>query len=241
MLLRLGILIAGSLDWRNEPYRVAWRKLRLIPEDGIPVRAPIRYGRLSRSNTYTMVFAPSSPAGQAKVRRCLHPVSSIADIVDEAKALWVAERPANSQPLAGRAHSADWGCVALLANPESMTSHRFLDDWAKRIALERNPDGSPTYDSTFYRVKGASAICNRGLLQIAWPTRCDSSAAFDRCDLLLATATRPTPDHASGDFPTPAVIAEAWNRAGNANYFRINRKHSLYSFEDEEIESFLRV
>jgi hypothetical protein len=87
MSLQLGILIAGSLDWRNEPYRTAWRKSRLMPEDGIPVRVPIRYGRLSRNKTYTMVFAPDSPVGQAKVRRCVRPASSIADIVEEAKAL----------------------------------------------------------------------------------------------------------------------------------------------------------
>jgi hypothetical protein len=114
-----------------------------------------------------------------------------------------------------------------------------LTDWAKRVVLERNPDGSPTYDSNSYSLKGVSAISNRGLLQILWPIRVNTNATLDTCDLLLATATRPTPDPTTGDFPTPAVIAEAWNRAGNADYFRMNRKHGLYSFQDEEIQSFL--
>jgi hypothetical protein len=146
----LGILIAGSLDWRSEPYRDEWRKSRLASGAGVPVRPPIRYGRLSRDNTYTMVFAPGCPDGQAKVRLCLHPVSSIVDLVDEAKALWVAERPANSQPLPGRLHSADWGCVALLANPEAADTRQVLGQWAKRVALEKDQRGRPTYDGTSY-------------------------------------------------------------------------------------------
>jgi hypothetical protein len=241
MPLRLGILIAGSLDWSNESYRVEWRKSRLVAEGGIPVRVPIRYGGLSRSNTYTMVFSPGCPEGQAKVRRCLRPVSSIVDLVAEAKALWAAERPADSKPLTARAHSADWGCVALLPNPTVPSSHHLLDGWAKQIASERNSDGSPTYDRSYYSVKGASAITNRGLLHIAWPAPFSTNAAFDICDLLLATPTRPTPDQTTGDFPSPAVIAGAWNRAGNAEYFRMNREYGLRTFQDEEIQSFLRV
>lgn len=233
--------MAGSLDWRSEPYRREWRRSRLTSDVGILVRAPIRYGRLSQSNTYTMVFAPGCPDGQAKVRLCSRPVSSIADLVDEAKALWVAERPPNSRPLPGRLHSADWGCVALLANPEAGDTQQVLGQWAKRVALEKDQRGRPTYDSTSYMVKGISAICHRGLLQIPWPVSADNNTALDSCDLLVATATRPTPDSATGDFPTAAVIAEACNRAGNADYFHKNRKHGLQTFQDEDIQTLLHV
>ena len=119
---------------------------------GVLVKAPIRYGRRSRTSTYTMVFDPGCPDGQAKVRPCLRSVSSIADLVEEAKALWVAERPANSQPQPGRAHSAEWGCVALLANPGAVNSRRLLDDWAERVALEKDRDHRPTYSSKSYEV-----------------------------------------------------------------------------------------
>lgn len=158
MSWRLGILIAGSLDWRGEPYRGEWRQSRLTPDAGVVVRAPIRYGRLSQSGTYTMVFAPGCPDGQAKVRMCSRPLSSLADLTDEAKALWAAERPPNSRPLPGRLHSAEWGCVALLASPEAVDSQHMLARWAKRVALEKDQHGRPTYDATFYAVKGMSAI-----------------------------------------------------------------------------------
>ena len=241
MSWRLGVLIAGSLDWRSEPYRHEWRQSHLTSDEGVPVRAPIRYGRLSRDSTYTMVFAPGCPDGQAKVRLCSRPVSSIADLVDEAKALWVAERPANSQPLPGRLHSADWGCVALLANPEAIGSEQMLAQWAKRTVLEKDQHGRPTYDSTLYAVKRMSPICNRGLLQIPWPARVDNDTALDSCDFLIATATRPTPVLATGEFPIAEVIAEAWNSAGNAEYFHMNRKHGLHTFQDQEIQTFLQV
>jgi hypothetical protein len=67
------------------------------------VKAPIRYGRLSRSKTYTMVFDPGCRDGQAKVRSCLRSVSSIADLVEEAKALWVAETSPQHRLVGGTA------------------------------------------------------------------------------------------------------------------------------------------
>lgn len=51
----------------------------------------------------------------------------------------------------------------------------------------------------------------------------------------MATATRPTPVLATGDFPNAAVIAEAWNRTGNAEYFHMNPKHGFHTFQDQEI------
>src|SRR5262245_38785474 len=67
LMWSVGILIAGSLYWSTEPYRVRWRRKFLDMDRVIPVRAPIRYGRRSRHGSYTMVFAPGGPMGQAKV------------------------------------------------------------------------------------------------------------------------------------------------------------------------------
>src|SRR5206468_11285798 len=64
MPLKTGILISGSLYWRNVPHRSRWREQFLHMERATAVKVPIRYGRLSRSNTYTMVYAPDTPPGQ---------------------------------------------------------------------------------------------------------------------------------------------------------------------------------
>jgi hypothetical protein len=88
---------------------------------------------------------------------------------------------------------------------------------------------------------GASAIDERGILQIDWPDGPDTGKPIEGVDILLATATRPTPDLATGDLPSAAELARAWNEAGDASYFRQNRKSGIHTFQDEEIEALLRV
>lgn len=56
MPLSMGVLIIGSLYWR-EGGRDRWRRWRLDMTSKWLVRAPIRYGRRSLNNTFTMVFS----------------------------------------------------------------------------------------------------------------------------------------------------------------------------------------
>ena len=113
MPLNAGILIIGSLLWDER--RGPWRDARLDMTSAQTATAPIRYGRLSesRGNTYTMVFSRLCTAGHAKVLRCTRSVSTPAELIDEAEALWKAEQP-SADP--GRI-AVNWGCVALLSNP----------------------------------------------------------------------------------------------------------------------------
>jgi hypothetical protein len=142
----VGILIAGSLYWSTEPYRVAWRDKFLNIGRVIPVRAPIRYARKSRHGYYTMVFAPGSTMGQARVVACKTPAASVADIFTEAKAVWVAERPPDAPPAPGQLHSATWGCVAMLVRPNSQIPPSVFDEWARQVAQERGrPNGAKNY------------------------------------------------------------------------------------------------
>ena len=241
MSWNLGILMVGSLYWNDEPYRAAWRNERLEMDHAIPVTAPIRYGRRSLSGTYTMVFAPSCPLGKAKAIGCRRPIFSIAEVVEQAEALWIAECPRDSKPAASRKHSAHWGCVALLVNPRSSLPPHLLQQWAERVSQERDREGSPTYDSRRYEVRGVSAISSSGVLEIPWPNRAEDSQPLDSVDLLLATATLPTRDAETGDFPTIEAIAQAWNSAKGATYFRKNREHGFHTFQDTEIAALLRV
>jgi hypothetical protein len=110
----VGILIAGSLYWAAEQYRVVWRTKYLDMNKSVPVRVPIRYGRKSRLGSFTMVFAPGSPLGQAKVLACRKQAASIADILTQAKALWVAERPEYARACAW---SALFRIMGLCGNP----------------------------------------------------------------------------------------------------------------------------
>jgi hypothetical protein len=236
--LKTGILIAGSLYWRREAHRQAWREQFLNMTVVHPVTAPLRYGRLSRSGSYTMVFAPGTPNGQAKVVACQREAGSLGDIVKEAEALWRAERRPSLEPLAGQRHSGDWGCVALLPNPIASVAASLLDEWAGCVAQEcRDRGHTKNYDARAYNVRGRSAINDRGILQIPWPDQSNTGGPLDGLDLLLATATMPNSD--TGDFPSVAAIAAAWNTTKDAGYFHGNRKHGFYSFQDDEIAALL--
>ena len=128
------------------------------------VTAPIRYGRLSesRADTYTMVFSRSSEAGHAKAVRCTRGVSTPADLMAEAEALWKAEQPGAGL---GRI-TADWGCVALLCNPERNVPGSVLKAWADRVERE------PNYGQVCQTQEEGHLIGEDGLIRIDWPEDC---------------------------------------------------------------------
>jgi hypothetical protein len=242
MPLKTGILISGSLYWRNVPHRSRWREQFLHMERATAVKVPIRYGRLSRSNTYTMVYAPETPPGQAKVVPCKHDIASPEDIVTEAAALWAAEQSGDAGPPPAGSHSAQWGCVGLLPNPQGNVPNDLLEAWAQHVSAQRSGrNGARNYDPANYAVRGQVAIDARGRLQIPWPCRSGTGQALDGFDILLATATKPTPDRTTRDFVDTAAIAAAWNQVGDASYFHSNRKHGFETFQDREIAALLRL
>src|SRR4051812_12309125 len=98
MELSAGILIAGSLYWREVPHRVRWRDACLHLGGVTSVNVPLRYGRLSRSKTYTMVYAPGTPPGRAKAVPCESTVRSAEELVAQAAALWAAEQGGPRDP-----------------------------------------------------------------------------------------------------------------------------------------------
>ena len=213
MPLSVGVLIIGSLYWDQTGGRDGWRATRLQREHGWLVKAPIRYGRLSQNKTYTMVFAElgEGQLGQARVLQCRNSVSSIQELVIEAEWLWAAERR-NSQRLG---ISSDWGCVALLCNPGSEIQQELLDGWARHVGFN-------------YRADSGRRVDSRGILQIDWPLLSDDTGPVP-LDMLLATSNNPT-----GHLPSVEAIAEAWKLHGD-NYFRKNRAHSIYTFEDDAL------
>lgn len=235
MPLNAGILIIGSLLWDSEGGRPAWRNARL--ETAIAsmqtVTAPIRYGRLSasRGNTYTMVFSRKAPAGQAKVLRCVRTISTPADLNMEAEALWKAEQPSAAS---GRIAS-QWGCVALICNPDRKVPEYLLKAWAERVGRERN------YGEVTQTQEEGRLIDKNGHILIDWPKLVDTGEPV-QLDLLLVTANDPEISTTRPSYPDSVTIAGAWNVAASnhAEYFWRNVENGICTFQDAEIRTLLR-
>jgi len=230
--LTAGILIIGSLLWDEE--RQTWRGARLDMGSAETVTAPIRYGRLSgwrRGRTYTMVFSRLCEAGQARVVRCSHIISSADELIEEAEHLWKAEQP-NAE--AGRI-AADWGCVGLLCNPERKIPEDLLKGWANRVANE------PGYGNVPQIQKEGCLVSNDGLLHIPWPRMVEGGATV-RLDLLLATANHPTLTGTPPSYPSVETVCCAWNAAGgnHVEYFWRNVENGILTFQDDAIRKQLR-
>jgi hypothetical protein len=231
--LTAGVLIIGSLLWDSEKGRPAWREARLDVASAQSATAPIRYGRLSgkgRGHTYTMVFSRSAGIGRAKVVRCVHPISTPADLLAEAEALWKAE-----QPTAAAGRIADyWGCVVLLFNPERKVPEDLLKAWTDRIGRE------PDYGKMTQTEAEGRLMDENGRLLIAWPTCVDTGMPV-QLDLLLVTANDPEISATRPNYPDVATIATTWNVAAtkHAEYFWKNLDHGIRTFQDDEIRAVL--
>jgi hypothetical protein len=264
MSLSMGILVIGSLAWSEKGGRPRWRTKRLKDSGKVfcKVRAPIRYGRLSSHNTYTMVFADmlTDPLGHAEIFPCNDSTSNFEDLQEEARWLWAAERNKADLPEQNfKAVSADWGCVALLLNPK-LTDEKFklaqslLADWEKSVSQEQcyymdaearlvtKPGGPP-------RRAVGPLVRAGGQLDIVWP---DSEGGEELPDLLLATTN--TPCLAEGGrpaYPAPDQIVARWQEearitkgvgeAHQVNYFWRNYHSGFRTFQDEEIKQRLNA
>lgn len=224
-----GILMIGSLVWDRRDHRVSWRRNRLKAAPGIPVQAPIRYGRISkdREKTYTMVFSIEllpARVGWALVMPCRCPVINADHLVQEAQALWAAEQPTPSIP---GPLSASWGAVGLFSNPRCTTLDTVRTGWTERVAEEQK------HYAEFLHSNGeVAAVSPDGVLAIPWPTT-ESGHSLD-VDVLLAIAT--VPSLHNGSYATPEAIAEAWKRAPKQQrYFDENRRVGITTADDYRI------
>ena len=200
--MRAGILIIGSLLWDDQG-REQWRKSRLDVDQKVFVQAPIRYGRLSQGNTFTMTFAPDDSMGQAVLVPCKVPIGDMASLVTEAEALWQAEDHNASPHQIGKS----WGCVGALFRPGNQLED-LRRDWAAHFSKAV--------------LKPFSPVEMNGVLCVAWPDGTPASV-----DVILATANEPAPAAHSLD-----EIADAWVDRGHEDYFFQNVRHGIRTPQD---------
>jgi hypothetical protein len=232
MPLNVGVLIVGSLWWDKD--RQAWRDARLDMNSAQTVTAPIRYGRLSssRGNTYTMVFSRLCGSGRAKLVSCSHSISSFEELNAEAEHLWKAEY-LKAKP---KRIAKDWGCVALLCNPERKVPEDILKGWAERVGRE------PDYGYVSQTQEEGVLVCKDGLLRTDWPRLVEGGAPV-QLDLILATANDPQISATLPSYPSVDAIVNAWNAdtKNRVEYFWTNLDNGICTFQDDEIRARLHA
>lgn len=145
-------------------------------------------------------------------------------MIAEAQHLWKAEQPG---AVAGRI-AANWGCAAILCNPERKIPEDILRGWAERVARE------PDYGHVSQTQDEGELVSEDGLLQIGWPQVVSGGPV--QLDLLLATANDPRITATNPAYPTVEMIANAWNHAGNnVEYFWKNIDNDIKTFQDDEV------
>ena len=138
-MLRIGILIAGSLYWSDRAHRKNWRQQHLKAGSEICVSVPIRYGRLSSTRTYTMVFAPGCQSGEAKILvSALRQQPRAMTLFAKPRHYGLPRIPDGSPRKRTETLASDWGCVAFLANPKSVLPATIFKDWADRVTQEHH-------------------------------------------------------------------------------------------------------
>lgn len=230
--VHIGVLIIGSLYWDDAKRRPALRRERLDFERKEQVRVPIRYGRLSstRGKTYTMVI--SSGLAEENFGTAIAVPCTSADLFTEAEQLWAAEQNATHEP--DGTIATRWGCVGLLEHPRGPLDREERERWTKRVQRE------PCYGNLPHARDERPAVSESGFLSIDWPETVNGSLL--EWDVLLAAVTCPT--LVNGEYPSPSVIARAWQTSegrSEVKYFRENRKNGIRTFQDGEIEAMLGI
>jgi hypothetical protein len=232
--LKGGVLIIGSLLWddalnNNDKIRKKWRKMRLQSDKKILVKLPIRYGRLSNNNIFTMLFSMNCERYNQYGTGYIipfksNPFNTHRQMLYEAKAL------AKAEGIPERLECS-WGKVSIIFNPKlsQELKERVLNVWKLKFHK---------LDQKDYRLGNEKPCLNKNFeLSISWP-KCifsRSRSVLSELDFLLATATKPN----KKDYPTSLDIAAKVRQDKIRYYFAQNIQSGITTFQDREIIKYL--
>ena len=229
--LKGGVLIIGSLYWQDhltvegDYIRKDWRNSRLDLERFLDVNAPIKYGRFSKAGSYTMIFDGDLSAGQFGVGKFCpfkKDTTNWDDLHKEATLLSVAEGM-NGDLIAG---DYAWSVCGILFNPklEKKLKEEILEKW--REQLSQHVRGYKKLDSA----PSSYSMNNKGEFDFPWPD------GLNDYDFLIGTASKPK----FRQGVTELTVDEISNHVPNRHYFLPNRKHSITTYQDDEILEILK-
>ena len=226
-----GVLIIGSLLWDNSEIRKEWRNKNLRPlQEGITVKAPIRYGRISKSRncTYSMVFSnecvESSKLGIAKFLGFLNNPVSFDEFWIHCNALIQAER---NKAESFATFNWSWGALGLCINPKTEIHN------PKKVELLKEnwkTKYSSLIPSDFQVDSEGLIISGEGILNVQWMEE------LDKYDFFITTLTKP-----EKKYPSSYKIAERMIINKDESYFNTTQEYGIKTFQDNEIKLELKV
>lgn len=245
MNLKGGALLIGSLLWQDhlnleakDNIRRKWRNKHLAQEEKVRVSVPIRYGRLSNSNIYTMVLSNNcikSKNGTAfiipfKSKK----IKNFPEIEEEAKAISIAEGMKGHFVSKERGTEDVWCALGILFNPRNahLKEKALINAlWEKQINIRGSVD-----PRKFKRSNEKPCINNKGGLKIPWPTVVDprDQNELNELDFIICTATKAT------KYPLAKEIAKTVKKDNKRFYFIENFKNGINTFQDIQILNYLR-
>ena len=236
MKLNAGVLIIGSLLWQDyldkpdNTKRKDWRKKHLLLSKKIQVHTPIRYGRKSDSNIYTMTFSNScrkKNLGKGFFVPFKHNTfKTFPEIFAELKELSVAEGM-KGKLIAG--NSTAWCILGLRFNDNKIdkTTKRKILKWYKEQLKKEI-----SFDNKEFKI-GSETPCikSNGVLNIPWitATKNEQASNLNDYDFLVATATLPT------KYPSVNELYENVKADTSRKYFIGNNKSGIETFQDKSV------
>jgi len=235
--LKGGVLIIGSLLWQDyltiqgDDIRKTWRAERLLVDNKIMVRVPIRYGRFSKKNDlFTMTFAKSVSKrkfGTGYFVPFSKPnITTTDELFNEATALSTAEG------MNGQFH-ANWGAtLGLLFNDKRVDKKiqkSLTAEWQAKIL-------STNFNNQSYKLENEQpCIKANGLLNFAWTLPVDQRQIelLNSYDFILATVTQPT------EYPLLKDLSKNVRSDKTRFYFVENYKNGITTFQDISILNLL--
>jgi hypothetical protein len=228
-----GVIIIGSLLWQDhldnigDDIRANWRREHLDLENKIPIRVPIRYGRISSSKIMTIVFSNrmAEKKGFGYVVPFRNRVNNKDELLCEATALSSAEGMKGN-------FVYSWGILTYLLNDAILDTNQknefvglFLERKNRKFNIEE------------YKVGEERSCVSESLkLDIDWvtPLSENDKNKLDGFHFLLATATKP-----DEKVPTYNEVAQTITTDTKRKYFINNLANGIITHDDFEIAKLL--
>lgn len=240
-----GVIVIGSLLWQNhlnnqDNIRRNWRNYHLDKKSKIMVKLPIRYGRYSNNDIYTMVFSNNCQRYKNLGTGYIfpfksNPINNFKQLLFKAKAMSKAEGM-NGKFCGGSRNI--WGKMGILFNNSKIDKKikdSILRSWEAKIAA--SSIGLSSWDFKFL-INEKACITNKGELDIKWVEPVDNrdSKKVSRFDFLIAAVIKPK--HGTINtrrYPNVQEIAASVRIDTQRFYFINNVKTGITTFQDNAI------